>query len=50
MLQLGRVPKAADHFDWGGYRFEVVDMDRNRIDKLLVKQLPAAPASDPSLS
>jgi putative hemolysin len=50
MLQLGRVPKAADCFDWDGYRFEVVDMDRNRVDKLLVMQLPPAPAIDPSLS
>lgn len=44
MLQLGRVPKAADHFDWDGLRFEVVDMDRNRIDKLLVTRLAKTPA------
>ena len=50
MLQLGRVPKAADHFDWEGLRFEVVDMDRNRVDKLLVSRVPSAPASDPALS
>ena len=50
MLQLGRVPKAADRFDWNDLRFEVVDMDRNRVDKLLVTRLPTAPASDPSLS
>ncbi len=40
MLQLGRVPQIADKFDWGGLRFEVVDMDRNRVDKLLVARLP----------
>jgi putative hemolysin len=40
MLQLGRIPRVADHFEWGGYRFEVVDMDRNRIDKLLISRLP----------
>lgn len=39
MLQLGRIPQVADHFDWKGFRFEVVDMDRNRVDKLLVTQL-----------
>jgi putative hemolysin len=50
MLELGRVPKAADRFDWNGYRFEVIDMDRNRVDKLLVVKLPPAPAIDPSLS
>jgi putative hemolysin len=36
MLQLGHVPRAADHFYWDGLRFEVVDMDRNRVDKILV--------------
>lgn len=39
MMQLGRVPKKADYIDWGGYRFEVVDMDRNRVDQLLVAEL-----------
>jgi putative hemolysin len=38
MMQLGRVPKAADCFDWGGLRFEIMDMDRNRIDKVLVNR------------
>jgi putative hemolysin len=36
MLQLGHVPRAADHFHWNHLRFEVVDMDRNRVDKILV--------------
>lgn len=36
MTTLGRLPKTADHFSWQGYRFEVVDMDRNRVDKVLV--------------
>lgn len=36
MARLGRVPKAADHFEWGGMRFEVMDMDGRRIDKVLV--------------
>ncbi|HEX4910494.1 MAG TPA: hemolysin family protein [Permianibacter sp.] len=42
MTVLGRLPKTADHFDWQGYRFEVVDMDRNRVDKVLVVPPPAA--------
>ena len=46
MLQLGRVPKVADHFEWGGWRFEVVDMDRNRVDRLLVARVP--PAAEPT--
>ncbi|HYP53710.1 MAG TPA: hemolysin family protein, partial [Pyrinomonadaceae bacterium] len=36
MTYLGRVPRVADHFDWQGFRFEVVDMDGQRIDKILV--------------
>lgn len=36
MMQLGRVPAIADHFEWEGMRIEVVDMDGNRVDKLLV--------------
>lgn len=34
--QLGRIPTSADHFEWEGFRFEVVDMDGNRVDKMLV--------------
>lgn len=41
MLQLGRVPRVADHFEWQSRRFEVVDMDKNRIDKVLVQAVPA---------
>ncbi|MGB5239500.1 MAG: hemolysin family protein [Prochlorococcaceae cyanobacterium] len=33
---LERIPKASDHFDWQGYRFEVMDMDGKRVDKILV--------------
>ena len=40
MHRLGRIPTVADHFDASGYRFEVVDMDRNRVDKMLVAKLP----------
>ena len=43
MLQLGKVPKVAVHFEWRGMRFEVVDMDRNRVDKVLVIPPPALP-------
>ena len=39
MLQLGHVPNTADHFDWNGLRFEVVDMDRNRVDKVMVSRI-----------
>lgn len=42
MMQLGHVPRASDHFDWSGLTFEVVDMDRNRVDKILVSSRPKA--------
>ena len=35
MLCLGRIPSAGDHFHWCGWRLEVVDMDRLRVDKVL---------------
>jgi putative hemolysin len=40
MTLLGRVPQAADNFDWNGFRFEVMDMDGRRVDKVLVTTLP----------
>jgi putative hemolysin len=36
LYQLGVIPKPGDALDWNGWRFEVVDMDGNRIDRLLV--------------
>jgi len=38
MHALGRIPRAADHFDAVGLTFEVVDMDNNRVDKILVSR------------
>jgi len=38
MHRLGRVPVAGDAFDTDVLHFEVVDMDGNRVDKLIVKQ------------
>lgn len=40
MTSLGRVPKPADRFEWSVYRFEVMDMDGNRVDKILVTTIP----------
>jgi putative hemolysin len=44
MTHLGRVPAPADYFEWGGLRFEVVDMDGRRIDRVMVS--PASPSTD----
>ncbi len=39
LFHLGHVPETGEHFEWSGLRIEIVDMDRRRIDKLLVKKL-----------
>jgi putative hemolysin len=36
LAQLGRVPDAADTFDYANIRVEVIDMDGPRVDKVLV--------------
>lgn len=36
ITHLGRIPSAADYFEWEILRFEVMDMDGNRVDKVLV--------------
>lgn len=36
---LGRIPRVAETYDWEGYRFEVVDLDGARVDKVLVQHL-----------
>jgi putative hemolysin len=35
--ELERIPSTGDTFDWRGFSFEIVDMDGQRIDKLIVK-------------
>jgi putative hemolysin len=40
--QLGRIPRTTDSLRWQGWRFEVIDMDGNRIDKVLASRLPSA--------
>lgn len=37
MTHLGHVPTAGDQFAWNGWRFEVVDMDGLRVDKVLAQ-------------
>jgi len=43
MMCLGRVPQVEDQFVSDGLRFEVVDMDENRVDKLIVSRIEAEP-------
>lgn len=39
IFRLGRIPATGDGFEAGGWRFEVVDMDGRRIDKVLATPL-----------
>ena len=41
VTQLAKIPAAGDYFDWAGWRFEVVDMDKRRVDKVLIARSPA---------
>ena len=36
---VGRIPKKAETFDWNGWRFEVVDMDKNRVDEIFARPI-----------
>ncbi len=40
MSQLGNIPSEGQYFEWDHLRFEVVDMDVRRVDKVLVERLP----------
>ena len=47
MTMLGRIPRVSDRFTLGGFRFEVVDMDQKRVDRVLVVKEPT-PADGPT--
>jgi putative hemolysin len=54
LSQLGHIPREGEKFHWDRFDFEVIDMDRQRIDKVLV--IPRTPKpekieeDEPSLS
>ena len=39
LTHFGYIPRASEYFEWEGFRIEVVDMDKNRIDRLLVSEI-----------
>ncbi len=43
MLLLGRLPQTTDSVEWEGWRFEVVDLDGKRVDKVLASPLNPIP-------
>ena len=48
MMRLGHIPQTTDQFRWGGLRFEVLDMDERRVDKVLVSQVKPESTEAPS--
>jgi putative hemolysin len=44
MTQLGRMPTSGDSFEWENFRFEVMDMDGRRVDKVLI--IPRRPGDE----
>ncbi len=41
MSQLGVIPTSGANFEWNGARFEILDMDGRRVDKVMVSKIPA---------
>ncbi len=45
LFKMGEIPRAGDYFEAEGYRFEVVDMDKSKIDKVLISRITPQDAS-----
>ena len=45
----GRIPRTADCIEWQGCQLEIVDLDGNRIDKVLARPVAEQPKNEPSL-
>ncbi len=45
VANFGHIPQPGEHFDWRGLRFEVVDLDGARVDKILISKLTPPIAS-----
>ena len=39
LYKLSEIPKVGDHFETEGYRFEIMDMDKSKIDKVLAQKV-----------
>jgi putative hemolysin len=37
VFMLGELPQTGDTVQWEGYRFEIVDLDGHRVDKVLLQ-------------
>jgi putative hemolysin len=47
LSQLGHIPREGEKFQWDRFEFEVIDMDRQRIDKVLVTPKAPKPETPP---
>jgi CBS domain containing-hemolysin-like protein len=43
LASLGHIPRKAERFTWADWEFEVVDVDRNRVDQVLASQVSDQP-------
>ena len=48
VAHFGRIPQVGERFDWRGWRFEVVDLDGARVDKILAARVPVAADAEES--
>lgn len=46
IAQFGRIPNVGEHFEWNGWRIEIVDLDGPRVDKLLLQRLATGGGHD----
>jgi len=46
LASLGRIPRRTERFQWSGWDFEVVDVDRNRVDQVIATRKEEPAASD----
>jgi putative hemolysin len=44
MNQLGHIPKEGEKFSWKGFNFEIMDMDKHRVDKVLISRIEGQPS------
>ena len=48
MAQLGFIPRGGEGFDYGGYRFTVLEMDHRRVSRVKLQRLPPVAEPQPS--
>ncbi|MCB0525314.1 MAG: hypothetical protein KDC86_12390, partial [Saprospiraceae bacterium] len=46
LYKLSEIPSAGDSLEAEGYRFEIIDMDKSKIDKVLITKVAEAVAGE----